>query len=150
MAAIKRILESLSSFLFSVVQGGGSGRCKYKTKCSCPSLSIMERSDKVMSGCRLYLKHNLKICDLAREAGTNRSYMSISIKSVKGQSFNQYVKSYRVGYAKELIRSKKTSTNEEIAIASGFSSARNFTRQFRIIEGTTPSRYRKAIEIGIR
>ncbi|NCC47358.1 MAG: AraC family transcriptional regulator, partial [Bacteroidia bacterium] len=54
------------------------------------------------------------------------------------------------GYAKELIRSKKTSTNEEIAIASGFSSARNFTRQFRIIEGTTPSRYRKAIEIGIR
>ncbi|NCB18001.1 MAG: AraC family transcriptional regulator [Bacteroidia bacterium] len=130
-----------------------------KPKAVCPSIAIMERCDKVMAVKKLFLHQNLKISVLAREVGTNRSYLSVSIREVKCKSFSQYINHYRIEHAKYLMREKKEyppvipegiDPMEEIALASGFSSSRTFIRQFRLKEGTTPARYRKAVLMGVR
>lgn len=117
--------------------------------------SIIKKSDKLLLSEKLFLNSNLTIIELAKEIGTNRTYLSIAIKASKQQSFSAYVNSNRIEYSKLLIKDKIDSckigvdntgmTIEDYAIASGFSSARNFVRCFKIKEGITPTQYKNSL-----
>jgi len=117
--------------------------------------SIINKSDRLLLEEKYFLDNSLTINNLAREIGTNRTYLSTSIKAVKKQSFSEYINSSRIEYSKLLIKKKivncKTGidnsgmTTEDYAIASGFSSARSFVRCFKMREGITPSQYKNAL-----
>ncbi len=117
--------------------------------------TIIQKSDQLLLEEKLFLNNNITLIDLAKEVGTNRTYLSISIKSAKNQSFSEYINSNRIEYSKHLIQKTVCSctagidnssmTTEDYAIASGFSSARNFVRCFKAKEGITPSQYKNAI-----
>jgi len=57
----------------------------------------------------------------------------------------QYLKSFRVQKAAELLSSTSTKINE-ISSLCGFQDPSYFTRSFREIKGMTPNQYRQAAE----
>lgn len=114
---------------------------------------IIERSDKLLESKKLFLDENFSIETLAREVGTNRTYLSKSIKHCRQENFAGYVNRIKIEYAKRLInerteafcnrtQSKYPIDLEDIAIASGFGCRRSFVRCFRQLEGISPSQYK--------
>jgi len=59
------------------------------------------------------------------------------------RSFNQFIDEWRVKYAKNLMNSGKVRDKEikTIGSLSGFSSARNFRKAYKQIEGISPETY---------
>lgn len=112
---------------------------------------LMVRCDMLMKREKLFLDPSLSLNLLAREIGTNRTYLSKAFKSSGNHSFCYYVNSLRVDYAKESIRNSLLHNRkgsaiypiamEDYALESGFSSVRNFSRWFKMLEGVTPGQY---------
>jgi len=91
---------------------------------------------------QIYLNPRLTLQELALRVGTNRTYLSRYINREKKQTFFDYLNTYRLGYAVELL----THTNltlEVIAERSGFNSLSTFRRFFQQTYGTSPSAYKK-------
>ncbi len=117
---------------------------------------IICRSDLVLERELLFLDSNLSIDTMARRVGTNRTYLSNSIRIIRNQSFTDYINTKRVDYAKRIIEdhtisfksgdAKFGSSMEDFATASGFGSKRSFVRCFKEREGVTPSQYRNHLQ----
>ncbi len=121
---------------------------------------IIERSDRLLESKKLFLDENFSIETLAREVGTNRTYLSRSIKHCRQENFAGYINRIRIEHAKRLInertkgvcrkrQSKHPLDLEDIALASGFGSRRSFVRCFRQKEGITPSQYRNHLKVQV-
>jgi AraC-like DNA-binding protein len=116
---------------------------------------LMDRCEMLMKREKLFLDPSLNL--LAREMGTNRTYLSKAFKASGNNSFCHYVNTLRVEYAKECIKSSLVNRSgdegvsalslEDYAIESGFSSARNFSRWFKMLEGITPGQYVKWLRL---
>ncbi len=93
---------------------------------------------------------NITLSDLAKKLGYNEKYLSYTLHTVTNMHFRRLLASYRINYAKELIaeRGKKVSM-VDVALASGFSSLASFNRNFRELEGISPSEYKKRKNLGI-
>lgn len=91
---------------------------------------------------KLYLDPKLKLSDVARKVGTNRTYLSRFFNQENGKTFYDYVNNYRVKYAEQLL----LSTNDPllfIAEKAGFNSQSTFRRVFSAAYGCSPMEYRK-------
>ena len=96
--------------------------------------------ERVMVEKRLFLCKDLKREDLAREAVTNRTYISSTLRK-RGLNFARFVNSFRAQYAIELLASEKNRdlSPEDIACMSGFSGADAMNRYIRKSAGLTAS-----------
>ena len=103
---------------------------------------LIERIEEVVTKRQLYLRHNLKISDVAAELCTNRLYVSTAINEEMGISFSDYINRKRVNYAIHLMRTNPQMTIYEIADLSGFSSDKSFYRNFKNITGKSPKEIR--------
>ncbi len=103
---------------------------------------LMQRICQAMEQQQLFMNPNLKITDLATALGTNRSAISNCINSQRNCSFPQFVNTYRVAYAQELLRSQPDIKIAEVCMKSGFPSEASFYRIFKAITGTTPSAWK--------
>ena len=103
---------------------------------------LIERIEEVVTKRQLYLRHNLKISDVAAELCTNRLYVSTAINEEMGISFSDYINRKRVNYAILLMRTNPQMTIYEIADLSGFSSDKSFYRNFKNITGKSPKEIR--------
>ncbi|MBP1631702.1 MAG: putative transcriptional regulator, AraC family [Bacteroidetes bacterium] len=65
---------------------------------------LIIRIDKAICSGKLYLDPNLSITKVAKEIGTNRTYLSKSINLKTGQNFNEYINNYRSEHARNFIR----------------------------------------------
>lgn len=92
-----------------------------------------------------WLNPHLNIWDVAKEIGTNRSYISKVINDNIGCNFNQYVNEFRVNEAKKLLHKTPEIPIAEISELSGFGSLNSFIRIFKISENCTPSKFKKRI-----
>ena len=104
---------------------------------------LVERIEEVVTKQQLYLRHNLKVSDVAKELGTNRLYVSTAINEEMGISFSDYINRKRVNYAIHLMRNNPQMTTYEIADLSGFASDKSFYRNFRSITGKSPKEIRQ-------
>ena len=104
---------------------------------------LIERIEEVVTKRQLYLRHNLKISDVAAELCTNRLYVSTAINEEIGISFSDYINRKRVNYAIQLIRANPQMTIYEIADLSGFASDKSFYRNFKSITGKSPKEIRQ-------
>ena len=89
-----------------------------------------------------FLNSDLKLQDVADLLGTNRTYLTNNIKAATGQTFTQYVNTYRVEYAKELLSSHPDEKISAIWAESGFATESSFFRTFKAVTGTTPSEWK--------
>ncbi len=92
---------------------------------------------------KIFTNPELKIWDLSKMLGTNRTYVSKLINSEYNRNFCNHVNYYRVQHAKELIQKNPQITNEQIAELSGFGSQNSLYRAFQLFEGIPLKRYRR-------
>ena len=92
-----------------------------------------------------YLQHELRIADLAEDLRLPAPELSQVINRCSGKNFFDYVSSFRVKRAKELLLSSSGSM-ADIAQESGFNSQSAFYRQFRKVTGLTPTEFRRQAE----
>ncbi len=89
-----------------------------------------------------WLSSNLNIWDVAKNIGSNRSYLSHVINENLGCNFNYFVNNYRVKEAKLLLKQTPDLYLSEISELSGFGSVNSFIRIFKMIEKCTPSEFK--------
>lgn len=88
-----------------------------------------------------YLNSELKIFDLCKHIGSNRTYISNAINDSASLNFSAYVNTYRIEEAKRLIKENPLLTFEEVGQLSGFGSVSSFTRAFKAKTGVSPKMY---------
>lgn len=99
--------------------------------------------ETLMTNQKVFLLKNLKINDVVRKIGSNRTYVSNYINTTYHCSFSDYINQLRIEHAKELLLSSDADTKLSIiADASGYSSESSFYRNFQKIAGMTPNEYR--------
>ena len=113
----------------------------------CPSDSaandeLIQRICELMESRKLYLNSDLKLNDVAAMLGTNRNQISTCINSKRSYSFSQFVSSYRIEYAKELMRRQKDIKITEVWMQSGFTNETSFFRTFKVVTGLTPNEWK--------
>lgn len=84
----------------------------------------------------------IKITDVAEFVCINRSYLYTLFQHYIGMSPQQFLTSFRIEKAKELLLSTEY-TIENIAFTCGYSDAMVFTKAFHGMLGISPSKYRK-------
>lgn len=102
---------------------------------------------KVISYLSECYTENITLSGVAQKFGYNEKYLSHSLHDLTGIHFKQLLAFYRVNHAKRLLESKKEINITTISEESGFSSLNTFHRAFKMITGTTPSKYRQAFSI---
>lgn len=103
---------------------------------------LMLRISELMESQKLYLNSDLKLSDVATMLGTNRNQISTCINSKRGYSFSQFVSSYRIEYAKDLMRRQKDIKITEVWMQSGFTNETSFFRTFKVVTGLTPNEWK--------
>lgn len=98
-------------------------------------ISLMEQE-------KVFIAPDITLESLAAQLGTNRTYLSSAIKQYSGKSFSDYINSYRITYAQELLKQGITLKNVEYSC--GFTSSATFYRQFQKITGMSPAAWLKA------
>lgn len=99
------------------------------------------RIEQLMLVERAYLVPTLKISDVARQIGSNRTYVSNWFNRNRQSTFFSYVNQLRIKHACELLNTTDIPL-EAIAQESGFNSKSSFYRIFKNLKGCTPNEYR--------
>lgn len=86
------------------------------------------RLNVLMVDHHLYLRHDLKLTDLAKEVGTCRTYLSSYLNNNLQISFSDYINRQRIDYAKDLLLKHPDLSTDEVAERSGFSSVSTYKR----------------------
>ena len=91
---------------------------------------------------RIYRKKDISLDMIAALVGTNRTYISKCINNIAGMTFYNYLDTYRIREAKDIIRSGSMNF-KELSDFLGYSSLSVFYRVFQRETGMTPGKYRK-------
>ena len=141
----------LAAVLAAGITGGGwtlMGRKKRLEEEEAQS-AAQERNDlqtritELIEEKQLFLVKDLKISDIARELGTNATYISACINGQMGVSFPEFIARYRVEYARKLMQEHPEMSSVEVWEASGFNNEKTFFRRFRSLTGMTPAEWKK-------
>jgi AraC family transcriptional regulator len=73
--------------------------------------------------------------------GMSPHYFAQLFRQSTGQSPHQYMLAQRIERAKRLLRNRRLSALD-VAVLLGFADASHFSKVFRRIVGSTPTRYR--------
>lgn len=103
---------------------------------------IGKQIEQLMVEEHYFLKQDLKIGDLVKAIGSNRTYVSNYINSTYSCSFSDYMNRLRVEHAEKLMLTMPKGTKlAQIAAESGFASEQSFYRNFKKFTGTTPAEW---------
>lgn len=93
---------------------------------------------------KIYLNPNLKLSDIAKAIGTNRTYVSAFFNKEAGCTFYDYVNRLRIDAACNLLLNSKENISQ-IAEKSGFNSSNSFIRVFSKMKGVSPTEFRGGV-----
>ncbi|MEQ5790671.1 helix-turn-helix transcriptional regulator [Muricauda sp. NFXS6] len=131
----------------SMVEGGNDDE-KYKnSKLSEFEIKKLAKviSDEVAKH-NLYLKPDLTMEEVGERLDLSPRVVSQVINTTYGNNFSDFVNTYRLNHAKELLlRSEDDLSIKEIMYMSGFNSKSNFYGVFKRKVGMTPNAYRKKV-----
>ncbi len=111
------------------------------------SHSPKELLEKLLEKDKIFINSDLRITDVAKLMGTNRTYVSRIVNEDLQTNFNDLINKYRVEYAKSIMEDIKNNylTLNDIASQSGFSTTSSFYRIFNSFEKISPGKFRKSI-----
>ncbi|WP_375417959.1 helix-turn-helix transcriptional regulator [uncultured Hymenobacter sp.] len=103
-------------------------------------LALRERLLALMATGRPYLQPELSLTELAQRLRTNPSLLSKIINTGCGQSFSDFVNSYRVAEARRKLQDPRFAHYSVLGVAleSGFNSKSTFNRVFKKLTGQAP------------
>lgn len=105
--------------------------------------ALMKNICQLMEEEKLYRDSTLKIEDVARLLNSNRRYISTCINNERHCTFTQFVNTYRVAYAKQLLSEHPDKKLIEVGTEAGFANETSFYRVFKAFTGTTPREWMK-------
>ena len=107
---------------------------------------LKKRLSDLMMEQEPYLNEDLKIEDLASSLGLPVYQLSLTINHEFGCNFFEFVNSYRIERAKELLSDSSQKGKKILAIAfeSGFGNKATFNRVFKEYTSQTPTQYRNS------
>jgi len=111
-----------------------------------PDESLYVRASQYLFEEQPFTNPNLRMEDLCRALGTNRTTLGACIRkySPGHLTTQQLVTRFRLRYAEKLLGDSLSDLNvAQVAEAAGFSSRSTFNRQFVQLYGCTPSDYRE-------
>lgn len=92
-----------------------------------------------------YRTPGITIEHVARDMGTNRSYLSRYLNELRHVNFYEWVAQLRIEEAQSLMRTHPSMLIEQIASRVGFTSASTFSSTFKKIVGITPNKWRNQL-----
>lgn len=106
---------------------------------------------KYMTDEKPFLNPDLKIQDISKEINVPVRELSVLINHQLGQHFYDFVNTYRIENAMEILKdsSKSKVTILEILYEVGFNSKSSFNTAFKKQTGNTPTAYRKTLQNSI-
>jgi AraC-like DNA-binding protein len=106
---------------------------------------LYKQLNELMEKKQLFKNAYLKRDDLARELGTNRTYLAAAIrKCAGGITITEFISHYRLHYAASLLAHRQDLTINEIGDMAGFNSRSTYNRLFRNFYGMSPTKFREA------
>jgi len=110
-------------------------------------LTIKTNIDALLNEEHVYLNKSLSIDLLASKLNERSHHISQTFSDYIQQNFNDYINSHRIKHAKKLLHDPSYDRYkiEAIANESGFNNKVTFYSAFSKFEGTTPAKFRKAI-----
>lgn len=111
------------------------------------SKELVEKLEKKLQTDRAFLTAELNIEQLANSVGTKSYLLSQLLNEHYELNFFNFINSYRVEFAMNMIQqgSLEKLTLEAIAYKSGFNSKSTFNRAFKKKAGCTPKEYAKSL-----
>ena len=111
------------------------------------SKKVFEQINGLMEVEKIYRHSNCSLDLLARHLGEQRHHISQSVNEQSGVSFPNYISSFRIKEAQELLRtkSKREMNINEVAFAVGFNTKKAFNLAFKNKTGMTPSAFRRQL-----
>ena len=98
--------------------------------------NLCKQLDQLMQEKRLFLEHDLRLEQVTRELGTNRTYLLQALKDDKGTTFKEYINRLRIIYAEKLMKDDPTLTKSDIAMMSGYNTQSSFYRNYNTYKST--------------
>lgn len=152
---LRKRFNSLNNELLRV---GAHNTKKFNIKSANPPLSVLKAKhiEKIAIGLEkfekeeLFIKTDVSLKSLAKQIGTNSSYLSKYVNSVKSDNFSTYVNDLRIQYVlHELYASKKLNSYTIQAIANeiGFTTAKSFSTHFKRVTGLSVSYFLKQLDL---
>ena len=94
-------------------------------------LTLKDQLSRVMEQEQLYLNPDLKLDDLAKYLGTNRTYLLRTMNDELHMSFSEYVNRQRIAFARQLMEQNPALSKADVALRSGYSSLSSFYRNLK-------------------
>ncbi len=98
--------------------------------------------NKVIDFIQVNYSHQIRISELARYIGLDRKYISKIFKDIVGVTIQEYLISFRINKAKEMMNDRQLSIGD-IARSVGYENPLIFSRMFKKINKVSPSEHRK-------
>lgn len=113
------------------------------------SQRILARLNQAMMNDKPYLNSNLTLPELSKSISTSPNYLSQVINEKLEMNFFDYINSYRIEAAKNLLANPlpHTKTILDIAMESAFNSKSAFYSAFKKQTGITPNQYKKSLSL---
>ena len=107
--------------------------------------AVLRRLGATMDEDRVYLNSHLSLPELAANLGCSVNHLSQAINEGHGLGFFDYVNSFRIRDARELLSRADVDIPSvlEVALSVGFNSNSTFYAAFKRITGKTPAGYRR-------
>ena len=90
-----------------------------------------------------YLQTSVTLMDVCEELSINRTYLSNYINERFGMNFNTWVNGMRVKEAQHIISTEPLLPLSLVGERVGYTDLAHFSKQFKLITGTPPSKWRK-------
>ena len=89
------------------------------------SIQIYEKLESMMNEQQTYLKNDLLLNDVAKQLGTNRTYLLAALNSCAHMTFKEYINRKRIAHAEQLMAQNPLTPKTEIATLSGYTQNRD-------------------------
>ena len=92
---------------------------------------ICGRLESLINDEKVFLEQDLRLEDVSKRIGTNRTYLLQALNDGMHMTFKEYINRKRIAYAEKLMESNPTLPKTEIASLSGYNSMSAFYRNYK-------------------
>lgn len=100
--------------------------------------------NKAIDFIHINYSRKIRVSEVAKFIGLDRKYISKLFKDIVGVTIQDYLISFRINKAKEMMRDKQLSIGD-ISRSIGYDNPLIFSKIFKKVNGISPSKYRDSI-----
>lgn len=130
--------EDLLSFVISLLENAGRAVQKYLSENT--NYYVVRRAKEYTQ--EHYTEVDFSLQEVSNSVGLSKNHFSKVFHENTGQKYWDYVTSYRIEKAKDLLRNSNQS-NYEICLSIGYENEFYFSKVFKRVVGLSPQQYRK-------